>query len=280
METTIKTVVREVTPDLAKQLLSKNGINRKPIQTKIEHYYQQMRDGKWMLTGQGISISKTGRLLDGQNRLHAVIKYGKGIPMIILYGFDDETFSVYDTGKNRSPGEILYIKGVKSATIIASVIRNYLARKNYSNRNAFSTPKSIGSGNSVYTSNNDVLCEYERTPFTWDEIAYVSNKCYKRLRLLNKGFIGGFIAYMTFDKMYQNELVYQFCYEICGVNDTTCDATALLKDAITRDKFAIKKMDNMTKQAYFNKSWNGFIRKSKMSQLSFKREKEAIPELI
>lgn len=282
MNSEIKTVVREITPELAKQLLGNNGINRKPSQSKIEFYHRQMKEGKWMLTGQGISISKSGRLLDGQNRLYAIIKYGKGVEMVILYGFDDETFKVYDTGKNRTAGEIFYIAGIENANNIAAGIRNYLIRKDYPNKISGVLNQKHGHTPThyVYISNQFILDTYMENPEFWQAVEKVAYSCYSKYRLFSFSSIIGFIGYMILNKMYGKDVVYQFCYEISGVHEPTCTATQLLREAFSRDKMAIKKMDERTKVAFFIKSWNGYIKKTEMKRLTFNSENDNFPELM
>lgn len=66
--------VVEITPELARQLLSNNKINRKIKPTIVERYAEQMEAGEWKFTGDTIKVDGEGMLLDGQHRLLAIIK--------------------------------------------------------------------------------------------------------------------------------------------------------------------------------------------------------------
>jgi hypothetical protein len=62
-----------------------------------------MINNKWKQdTGECIKISKTGRILDGQHRLKAVILSNCSIYFYVATNIDDSVFDVLDTGKARN----------------------------------------------------------------------------------------------------------------------------------------------------------------------------------
>ena len=61
-----------VTPDMAKRWLSKNTGNRPVKKAKVAQYARDMTEGRWEITGEAVKFAQSGRLIDGQNRLHAV----------------------------------------------------------------------------------------------------------------------------------------------------------------------------------------------------------------
>lgn len=279
METTIKTVVREITPELANELLNRNGINRNLNQRLVDGLVHEMKTGNWKLTGQGITISKTGKLLDGQHRLSAIIQYGKGVQMLIIYGIDDEAFAVYDCGKKRSARDIFDIASIPNSTNIAAGIRAYIGRRDY---NVETTIDSIGYvANRGFTiSNLDVLNEYKSDPEFYQKLTNVCQVCYTKLRIFSQTTLFGFAAYIIKIRKYDEDYVYQFIKEISGIIDPSVDSTKLLRDSFIRDKVAIKRMDNKTKSAIFNKAWNHFIKKSTLKILKYDRERDQFPELM
>jgi hypothetical protein len=56
-----------------------------------------------------IALDTEGNLLDGQNRLWAVIESGETVEMLMGTGFSTDCFSVIDTGATRSMGDIITI---------------------------------------------------------------------------------------------------------------------------------------------------------------------------
>lgn len=84
---------------------------------------QILRLGHFMLTHQGIAIADDGYLLDGQHRIKAILEEGLSAALPIARGVPNEVFPVIDTGKRRSPAEILGMSGVPDANRVQSVIR-------------------------------------------------------------------------------------------------------------------------------------------------------------
>lgn len=96
----MRTEIKTITPDMATEMLKQNKSNRALRKFKVLQYAHDMQNGKWNLTGQGITFGKDGSLLDGQHRLQA-IKFSKvSIPMLVVY--DADVVGTYDCGLKRS----------------------------------------------------------------------------------------------------------------------------------------------------------------------------------
>jgi hypothetical protein len=101
--------IQLVTPALAAEWLEKNTANQRPVgATTVKMYARDMAAGLWQLTPQGISFNRTGELVDGQHRLHAVILAGVPIEMVVATGFVVEYDSPLDQGRVRSIGQVLH----------------------------------------------------------------------------------------------------------------------------------------------------------------------------
>ena len=74
-----------ITPSEASKYLANNPANRRLSESEVETLAADMREGRWCITHQGIAIGKTGRLLDGQHRLAAVIKAGVPVQMMVTF---------------------------------------------------------------------------------------------------------------------------------------------------------------------------------------------------
>lgn len=112
-----------VTPDMARRLLESNTRNRPVAPKVVATYARDMKDGNWQITGEGIKIAADGTLLDGQHRLHAIIKANTAVPMLVARGIPDEAQGVMDTGRKRTAADALSIAGEKHATIIAAAAK-------------------------------------------------------------------------------------------------------------------------------------------------------------
>lgn len=183
-EGNFRTEIIEVTPEMASEMLRKNEGNRKITPSASNFLVKQMQQGKWRFTADAIQFSDTGRLLDGQHRLDAVVKSGTTQKFLVAYGVPDDHQSVIDTGKNRSAGDVLFMHGIHNHTIAAALIKTFMRY----NRNI----TSYGGDKKHVASNEDVLNAYqERDKFyacaTLDAQAYYKNSNH----LLPASQIGG-----------------------------------------------------------------------------------------
>lgn len=112
-----------VTPDLAAKWLTRNIKNRPPKEMKIATYARDMLAGDWRLTGEAIKFDSDGNLLDGQNRLAAVVRSGCTVPMLVVLGLDPAVQRVMDSGAPRSAADFLHLEGYVSARSLAAAAR-------------------------------------------------------------------------------------------------------------------------------------------------------------
>jgi hypothetical protein len=113
----------EICPKIAQTMLSVNLANR-PISTRhIATLSRAMIEGDWKINGDMIRISKTGKVIDGQHRLHAVILSQTTIRSWVMVGLDDDVFDTIDIGKKRSIADTLSCRGEKNATSLGASLR-------------------------------------------------------------------------------------------------------------------------------------------------------------
>lgn len=104
--------VIRVTPEMAQELLKNNHPNnRRPKWGKIQQYANDMASGLWKLTHQGIAIDKDGWLVDGQNRLQAVLDSGKSVPMLVVTGVQTRSMVATDCNATRSAPDAARVAG-------------------------------------------------------------------------------------------------------------------------------------------------------------------------
>lgn len=118
---TVKIEAVEIGPDRALELLEHNDHNRPMDFTLVKTYERQMRSGQWRFVGDPIRVSITGRLLDGQNRLQAVVNSGITQTFALMTGLSDDDQAYMDVGKRRSPGDVFAMNGVPNAARAAAV---------------------------------------------------------------------------------------------------------------------------------------------------------------
>lgn len=123
MHPTIKTLLNAKTPVThlititakdAEELFALNVEHNRTIRPHhVRTIAADIREGRWEINGSTIRISKTGKLLDGQHRLLALIQVGTKITTFITFGLEDEAFMTIDTGQaSRKTGDHLKFMGV------------------------------------------------------------------------------------------------------------------------------------------------------------------------
>lgn len=101
------TIIETITPHIAELYLKFNNNNRPLRKTHIRELASDMTEGNWQVTHQGIAFDISGRLIDGQHRLHAIIEAGVSIQISVTRGCSASSFSILDRGSNRSTSDIL-----------------------------------------------------------------------------------------------------------------------------------------------------------------------------
>lgn len=121
-----------MTPEWAAELLKQNHPNnRKPKDGRISSYAREMASGLWKLTHQGVAVDEDGRLIDGQNRLNAVVLANVEVPMVLITGVPRRAMVAADCGANRNVLDAARIGGKPlPKTAYAAVARAMLLGMN------------------------------------------------------------------------------------------------------------------------------------------------------
>lgn len=121
----------DVTPGLAKQWLGNNFRNRPISEDVVAAYARDILNGVWIPTHQGIAFNDRDELIDGQHRLHAIVRAGKTVRMMVTFGLPSvipgkemTTMDAVDRGRMRSVADQLKIQhGLKNGTAIAGITK-------------------------------------------------------------------------------------------------------------------------------------------------------------
>lgn len=136
-----------ITPKRAAELLETNHSNRKLSRGTVEAYSQDIIAGNWDETvGSAISIDEKGILRDGQHRLTAIVKTGKGIHSWICYGVSSD--GIYDNNRKRSNVDQIAImradfEGIYKNPKYVSVARAIIAHNAKGTNRRTTTPKEL-----------------------------------------------------------------------------------------------------------------------------------------
>jgi hypothetical protein len=137
----VKTKVMTVTPEMAakviertQSLIAEGKFRQRTVNNAtVEQYARAMREGKWILTHQGIGIGENGAVLDGQHRLEAIARSGVSVEMLVSTdiplvgmqnGYKVMTMDAVDRGRIRGIGQQLQIgHGLANANAIAGICK-------------------------------------------------------------------------------------------------------------------------------------------------------------
>jgi hypothetical protein len=87
-----------ITPEKAAEYLGCNHPDNRSAKVKrIKAMVAAIRNGQWAKTHQGIAFDSSGNLVDGQNRLRAIVEAGIAVEMLVTRGLAPSSLSVIDT---------------------------------------------------------------------------------------------------------------------------------------------------------------------------------------
>lgn len=119
---TVTTSVQTITPELAKKYLSRrNSGNRNLSAAAIAKYAEDMRFGRWHLTGQPIVFDSNGRLVDGHHRLTAAAENNLTFTTLVVFGVLPQTVEAFDLVRPRSSADVAHMNGVTNARQICAI---------------------------------------------------------------------------------------------------------------------------------------------------------------
>ena len=98
-----KVSIKIITPAKAAKLLEENfELNRDLDPDKVKKYASEMRNNVFVLSNDAICADVNGKLINGQHRLHAIIKTGLGQEFIFLENIPTENIKKMDIAKKRN----------------------------------------------------------------------------------------------------------------------------------------------------------------------------------
>lgn len=269
----MKIIKKYIRPIEAKEMLKNNIGNRTLNQNRVTRYSNDIQKGMWVEdTGELIKISKSGKIIDGQHRLAAIIKSGIGLHLYIAYDVQDEVFQVIDSGKPRSAGDVFKIAGVKNYNNISAILQLY--NNIYNNK---STSGTVAIERRL--SSKELLSIYNENPSYWDDVTKRSiNFRLAFQSVLQISEIGALIA--LFDN-YDSSVSNDFMSQLCKGVDVTNYAIILLRNKLISDKLNTQqKISASIKRALIIKTWNYFINGLEPKILRFSPDKEEYPTAI
>lgn len=247
----MKSVPEKVTPKKASEWLKRNECNRPLKPRAIERYAQAMQRGAWKLNGEAIKFNCNGRMIDGQNRLHAIIKSGCTIESYVVRGLPDDAFDTLDQGVTRSLADILQRNLEKNATVLASAIRWMVILRDHERYKVLSMPIDAS------------LEELEKNPGLRQSVPLFVTKI---ARTIIPGGVGSALHYLTRSKfvakndganMARSDLFFESL--ISGEGLSRMQPVYQLRELLIRNYKETAKLPHDVIAAMVIKAWNAMI---------------------
>lgn len=274
---TVKTTIEVITPDMAKEYLTHNIVNRKPNKGQVAYYARMMSEGKWMLNGESIVFDNKGNLSDGQHRLMAIMLAQVPIQSVVVRNVDCESFATIDSGKARSAKDSFSIKNVANGTVIAAAIRKFIimSRYNVSSMATAARSTSCNQGESKI-SNQEHLDEYNARPDFWQDEWSFGNSCYGRCRIMTTSEVMAISAYLQLTNGYNAEVVHDFFTQIFFEESCENNTLALFRRMVVNDAMSARgvRMTAKYKTQLLIKCWEAFKKNKEYKVLRWVKEVE------
>lgn len=262
--------IDKVTPGVAKTLLEHNTGNRPLNLPHVKFLAKQMNDGEWKMAGDPLKIGSSGRILDGQHRLHAIIESDTTQEMVVIYNVPDDSFAVMDTGRVRQAADVLSIAGFSDARLLAATARMLI---NYDRAKFSAILKNQGRKESGVVTHQDVLTyiqAHDLTPYlsragTW----------YKTLSIYSKAEYAFF--YCILSKIDENQSVLFLNAVSAGVQLEVDSPMYVLRKKLTDHKMSKLSLSPSERYALTIKAWNLYRSKKTVKVLAINLDKDDLP---
>lgn len=126
----MQTSIEKITPEMATQILENhNSKNRNVSEGTVQSYANDMKNGRWTMTHQGLAFDINGTLLDGQHRLWAIVFANTPIEFMVTRGLPVEkdgqfTMDAIDRNRVRTTGQQMQLcHSVKNGNVVAAAMR-------------------------------------------------------------------------------------------------------------------------------------------------------------
>lgn len=222
----------------AKYLLDLNSKNRKPKNSIVAQYANDIKNDKFKFNGSSIVVSDNGILLDGQHRLMALeTAINKFIKVVLVTGVKEETMETIDTGTKRTAGDVLTLNNIKNSNSISAMVKNVLDEFRLNTKYEYGTRKRQDKDSTskivIQYTNQEILDEYLKNRTVYDEAIEFGNTLYSggvRIKLLSPAVYAAFYILLSRENKQEAK---NFLREISmGIKHKECNTAISLRDRL------------------------------------------------
>lgn len=272
----LKCQVETITPEIAREYLKFNKINRPLNKSTVNFYAKEMANGEWKLNGEAICF-QGNVLVNGQHRLQACIQSNIPFRTVVVRGVEENSFTTYDSGRLRTNADVFSLMDIKNASTVASSIVKYIALK----RNVASIEYRASQDKGRNKASKDELLKvYNQCPQIFDNAAERSKRLCNFMNLINVAYETAIIVYLIYDLHHPTKKVYDF-FEMLHKGEAFTNRTIkILRDKLISDKINMRSMKPIVKQMIIFKTWNCYVKNVELQRLGWREGKEERITLI
>ena len=167
-----------VTPQMAQRWLENNISNRTIRMANVSRLALEIMEGRWICDPSlpPVAFDTSGRLLNGQHRLHAVVRSGVAVQMYVATNVSPSVMSVMDQGVSRQAGDVFKIKhGLTNPKDVAAAVTAWYRWKHF--------PDLVWQSHMIPSA--QVLVDiYEQDVDDWSEAVMLGNRLHKPTRMI------------------------------------------------------------------------------------------------
>lgn len=269
METSIKykdiTIsVKMVTPEAAKRILDNhNSNNRNLTRSHVRTLATNMRKGTWRFNGDTIRFDNEGNLIDGQNRLAALIEYGQPLPFIVCSGFDNDVIKTIDQEiKKRSLNDLFVISHVANGNNMGALIqvhtKLHLGFRSIQRRDRSHSGLQERDITAAGLTMDDLYNQYFDHENTYQIVFRHATHCTKVKLKLTRATVGGIEAFLILDKKHDTNTVLAFFEELFYPKENI-PVVAALRNILINNLTAAAKIMSPDMTSLLALTWNYYI---------------------
>lgn len=196
-----------ITPEMANEIISYSDsifCNRKSNAAHYKLYSNDMKRDEWKTNGETLKFSAEGALIDGRNRLNAVMLSGRPVDFLCVGNLDQTVADTIDIGMKRTLEHALKMQGYAYENSAAAIVKQKLQL----DRKSMSIE---ASESAVGISRLDQVHEYEKNQEQYIEAAKfasdVNKNSHKKLR---KPEVGAIYLYLIETLKWDKDIVLDF----------------------------------------------------------------------
>lgn len=259
--------VLDITPDIAREMLTHNTHNRPLRERVVAAYAEDMRNYDWEEDGQSIKFGKDGTLLDGQHRLAAVIEADVTVRVLIVRNLPNAAQENMDTQAKRSFGDVLRLRGEAKYVALAAAVRRVHLWEMGIRR---------GSGR-IQPTNRQLLQTLEKYAWLRDTVAVTERV---RTQVPIQGAVLA-LCHFLFIQIDEEDTEFFFARLADGLGLLDGDPIHVLRRTVFKEMSERSRVSDVVMLAYVIKTWNAYRDGRKIGLLRFRpggANPEAFPE--